>query len=99
MPIFKGSRYRLVDKLQIEDNDGEINSVFTLRKFPLEVPKGSVPYTTRAGDTFESLAAKHYSDANKWYIIADVNPQVFWPLDLTSNTLIYIPPRTYAVIS
>jgi len=99
MPIFRGSRYRLVDRIQIEDNDGEISSVYTLRKFPADIPRGSVPYKTRAGDTFESLAYRYYDDANKWYIIADVNPQIFWPFDLQSGALIYIPPRTYAAIS
>jgi hypothetical protein len=47
----------------------------------------------------ETLAVLFYSDARKWYIIADANPEIFFPLDLEVGINLTIPPRTYAVVS
>lgn len=99
MTIFYGSRYRLTIPIQIQDSDGEYNSVFPLRKTTIDPPTGSKRYTTQAQDTFESLAFRFYSDANKWYILADANPQIFWPLDLESGVEIIVPPRSYAELN
>jgi len=96
MGLYRGSRLRFSDMLQVEDRDGDIHRVFVLQETTAAVPDGSLPYTVKARDTMESLAFKHYGDANKWYVIAWVNPQVFWPLDLEPGMLIYIPPKSYA---
>lgn len=98
MGLFRGSRYRFSETIQVYDSDGNVNGVYVLRETRMIVPDGSLPYTIQARDTLESLAFKHYGDSNKWYVIADANPQVFWPLDLDTGTLIYIPPRSYAAV-
>ncbi|MHA2429061.1 MAG: hypothetical protein ACXADB_13660 [Candidatus Hermodarchaeia archaeon] len=97
MPIFKGSRYRFSSIIQVDDSDGNTNGVYVLRSTTEDVPDGSIPHQVSAKDTFESLAFKKYSDANKWYVVADVNPQVFFPLDLTPGEVIYLPPNSYTV--
>lgn len=99
MTIFYGSRYRLLTPIQITDSDGEVNSVFPLRETTIEPPVGSKRYATQSGDTFESLAFRFYGDANKWYVLADANPHVFWPLDLVSGMEIIVPPRSYAELN
>jgi len=96
MGLFRGSRFRLSDMIQVKDADRDINRLFVVQETTAEVPDGSLPYTVQAEDTFESLAFKFYGDANKWYVIANVNPAVFWPLNLEAGTLIYIPPKSYA---
>jgi len=96
MSIFYGSRYRLEKLLQVEDMDGSVYAVYPLRKTTVEPPAGSKRYLVQAGETFESLAYRFYNDANKWYVLADVNPQIFWPLDLESGEEIIVPPRSYA---
>lgn len=98
MGIYRGSRYRFSDLIQSTDSDGDVNGVFTLRQMDNEVPQGSIAYTTQTEDSFESLAYKYYGDSNKWYVIADVNPSVFWPLDLDSGELIYVPSRSQSAI-
>lgn len=98
MGIYKGSRYRFSDVVQVTDSDGDVNGVYEIRETTVEVPDGSIPYTIQAEDTMEALAFKYYGDGNKWYVIADANPQVFWPLDIRQGVLIYIPPRSYAAI-
>jgi nucleoid-associated protein YgaU len=99
MAIFKGSRYRLSDTIQTEDADRNVESVYVLRDTTVTPPEGSQPYTTKAGDTFEKIAYKRYGDGNKWYVLADMNPQVFFPLNLEPGTLIYLPPRTVVATS
>jgi phage tail protein X len=54
------------------------------------------PYITKAGDTFESLAFRFYADGNKWDVLADANPQIFWPLGLPSGVEIKVPPLSKA---
>jgi nucleoid-associated protein YgaU len=46
----------------------------------------------------ESLAYRRYGDANKWYVIADANPEIFFPLDLEAGNVIRIPPKTVAAL-
>lgn len=98
MSIFKGSRYRFGNLIQITDNDGNVQAIHMMRTTTVDPPKGSRTYITEAGDTFENIAYREYSDANKWYVLADVNPHIFWPLDLQPGNEIYIPPKSYAAL-
>jgi len=96
MTVFSGSRYRFGNTIQITDASGEVAVVHKLRETTVEPPNGSELYVTLAGDTMESLAFRRYGDANKWYVIADANPKVFWPLDLQPGTQIIIPTASFA---
>lgn len=98
MPVFRGSRYRFGDFLQVEDYAGEVNGVHVLRETTTTDVSGFRRHTVQAGETFETLAFKQYGDARKWYVLADANPQVFWPLDLEAGQLILIPPPSYAAV-
>lgn len=48
-------------------------------------------YTVRPGDTFENLAAKLYGDSAQYWRLADLNPQIKFPLDLKAGDVIRIP--------
>ena len=98
MPLFSGSRYRFNKTFQVETEDGT-SVCHQLRRTAVEPPPGSRRYTVKSGDTFESLAFERYGNANKWYVLADVNPQVFWMFDLIAGEDIIIPPRSYAELS
>jgi nucleoid-associated protein YgaU len=98
MPIFSGSRYRFDEAFQVLTPEGT-SLCHVLRKTTVEPPQGSRRYTTKAGDTFETLAFERYGNANKWYVIADANPQVFWMFDLIAGQEIIIPPKSYAELS
>lgn len=95
MSLFRGSRYRLTSTIQNTDADKQVNSVHVLRKTTV-IPGTTRPYTTVAGDTLEKIAEREYGDANKWYVLADANPEVFWPLDLLEGVVIRIPTRSFA---
>jgi len=48
-------------------------------------------YYVSPGDTFESIAAKIYGDAGQYWRIADLNPQIKFPLDLEPGDIIRVP--------
>jgi nucleoid-associated protein YgaU len=98
MTVFRNSRYKNVKKYQIEDKDGNINLIYEPRDFPDNIVAGSSTHLIKAGETFESLAQQYYNDSAKWGVIADANPQIFFPLDLEAGLVIYIPSRAYAAL-
>jgi len=53
---------------------------------------GSTPYITKQDDNFLDLATSTYGDPRKWSVIADFNPEVFYPLDLVEQTTLVLPP-------
>lgn len=95
MAVFRNSRYRSAGKYQVTDKNGDVERVMEPREFPTKI-FGCIPHLMKAEDTFESLAFKYYGDGNKWYVIADANPQVFFPLDAQPGMVISIPPKSYA---
>lgn len=52
---------------------------------------GYSQYVARQGDTFESLAAKLYNDGTRYWEIADINPQVDFPEDISVGTVLRLP--------
>jgi len=99
MTIFSNSRYRNIDTLQIDLVGGDSVAVYELRPTTVYPEEGLRIYTTRAGDTFEKLADLLFGDGNKWYVLADLNPQIFWPLDLVAGVQIALPTKVFAAMS
>jgi nucleoid-associated protein YgaU len=48
-------------------------------------------YVTKDGDTFDILAAKFLGSSERYWEIADINPQVQWPDRIPTGTTIRIP--------
>lgn len=48
-------------------------------------------YVTRQGDTFFTIAFDQWGDPFLWWRLADANPQIFYPEDLTAGMTIRIP--------
>lgn len=84
---------------QVEASDGTFAEVHKIRRTTIGGEAGFRLYTAKAGDTFESLASREYSDARKWYVIADANPDIFFPLELTPGMQVVIPSKTFAVLT
>jgi len=98
MTVFGNSRYRFGNTQQIMDKNGDVNAVHMLRDTTQDPVRGSKVYQLGAPDTLEFLAFKRYGDANKWYILADSNPQVFFPLDAVPGNEIVVPPKSVAAV-
>ena len=63
-----------------------------------QVVKRSVPtssqytlYTVREGDTLETISARLFGTTERYWEIADLNPQIKFPLDLRSGDTLRIP--------
>jgi|DEB0MinimDraft_6_1074348.scaffolds.fasta_scaffold62950_2 nucleoid-associated protein YgaU len=72
------SRYQLTDSGQ-EAVRGDLNAPnYTL-------------YTVREGDTFESISARILGTTERFWELADMNPQIKFPLDIEVGTVLRIP--------
>ena len=48
-------------------------------------------YRCKSGDTLEIIAARLLGSTERYWEIADINPQIKFPLDLSAGTVIRIP--------
>lgn len=48
-------------------------------------------YTARQGDTLESIAARLLGTTERYWELADLNPQIKFPLDIDVGTVLRIP--------
>lgn len=98
MTIFSGSRYltkNMVNGVTAESEHIRYHPLQPTTDWETEEYEA---YVTKAGDTFESMAFRFYADGNKWDVIADANPEVFWPLSLPGGVEIKIPPISKATL-
>ncbi len=82
-----------------KDNESDLSAepirrdIVFLRRYTTYIPvEGSSEYVTQAGDTLPGLANRFYKNPQLWWVLADFNPQVFYPLELEANTVLSIPP-------
>ena len=50
-----------------------------------------IAYTVRQTDTLESIAARHLGNPRRYWELADINPQIKFPLDIPMGTVIRLP--------
>lgn len=48
-------------------------------------------YVTKEYDTLERIAANHLGSDHRYWEIADINPQIKFPLDLEVGTVLRLP--------
>ncbi len=53
--------------------------------------RGYTTYVVRQGDTLENLATKYLGSPKRYWELADMNPQVKFPLDITVGMLLRLP--------
>lgn len=97
--LFVSSRYTSVRKRNYTVASGESVGLLEMRPTTV-VPDGETEaYIVKAGETFETLAAKIFGNARKWWILADMNTHIFWPLDLKAGDRILMPSKVQAQLS
>lgn len=52
---------------------------------------GYTTYMCGAGDTIEGIATQLFGNPRRWWEIADINPQIKFPTDITVGTVLRIP--------
>ncbi len=88
MTILSNSRYAGQPVARITSDRGTVPTVF---RGPVLLPSRFLHYTVKQGDRFDSLAWKFFSDSTLWWALADANPEVWYPSDLTPGSVIRIP--------
>lgn len=58
---------------------------------------GTRLHTVKEGESFVSLALRYYNVPEYWFVLAEVNPEIAYPLDLRDHIgdTIKIPPPSY----
>lgn len=90
MGVAVDSRYASGALTVIEKADG----TFNVALFPSQIDISGISFRWHLvvfGDRFDTLAMTLYADPTKWWVIADINPEVEWPGDLVPGTLIRLP--------
>lgn len=95
MTVSQGSRYAAANQntvLAATDAFPSRGNIVTMYVPPLLFKHiGYSRYQIQQGDTFWKLAAQHLGGSSEWWRIADLNPQVFYPDDLTPGMIIRMP--------
>ena len=80
MTIPAGSRYLEGETLWVNSRRGNKQTVYLNT-----VTSINGPYTLvlmREGDDMTLLAQQAYKDPDKWWMVADINPHWFYPMDI-----------------
>lgn len=90
--ILVNSRYSNSPVLLIVGPDG-VSRPTVYRTQP-GLPNQFLHYQVVYGDRMDMLANKFFGDPTLWWVIADSNPEVFYPADLAIGSIIRIPQVT-----
>lgn len=86
--IFEGSRYALAPVRQVTAADGVVRPTV----FAVDFKAARFRYhTVVQSDRLDLLAYAYLGNAELWWRISAVNPEVFYPEDLVPGTVLRIP--------
>lgn len=95
MPVHRSSRYLRQPRIVVVDNNEEARRVFEQRDttvFKADRAEGTKYVTIHAGDDLPDIARRLLGRQQLWWIVADHNPEAFFPLDLEDGDQLYVPP-------
>lgn len=92
--IHPSSRYARLRIVRIPHKSGRLVEAtpFLIRTLPQD-PEREQVYFSQAGDTVDGISWRVYGTPYLWHLIAERNPELSWPPDLTSDLPVVIPPR------
>lgn len=77
-----------------EVNNKKLNEVSRSTSYLLTTGQASVPpryYMAKVTDNMQILAYRVLQDPTRWWVIANGNPHIRYPLDLAMGDTIYLP--------
>jgi len=89
LPIPYSSRYSQGTLTRVA-NAGGVYNVTVYRSTPASTT-GYRLYTWKSQDRPDSVAAKELGDSTLWWAIFDYNPEVIYPFNVPSGTVLRIP--------
>jgi hypothetical protein len=87
--ILTNSRYVNSPILLVEGSDGVSRP--TVYRGAVALPRQFLHYQVVLGDRMDVLAYAFFGDPTLWWLIADSNPEVFYPDNLVPGSIIRIP--------
>jgi nucleoid-associated protein YgaU len=88
MTVPQGSRYFGQPVIPVVTTSGSAQAVFGP---PATAMPGFVFYRVVSGDRFDTISAALYGVPDYWWRIARVNPEIFYPDQLTPGIILRIP--------
>lgn len=89
MTVYEGSRYDGAPVIRTPGADGRSRpAVYSMLPLPIGAYQN---YIAREGDRFDLIAHSLWGDAELWWRIADINPEVFHPHAIEPGTILRIP--------
>lgn len=91
MPIYEESRYEDALVVPVAGSDGVYRATIQAPLGSVEVGEEYTVHRVVEGDRLDLLADRAYGDAEFWWRIADANPELDYPDELTPGQLLRIP--------
>lgn len=91
MTVYVGSRYEDDPIDRVLSSEGEFEPTIYHRPPPLAQLFRFAVYTTGYGERLDLLAARFYDDPELSWVIANANPEVFYPDQIPVGTVLRIP--------
>jgi nucleoid-associated protein YgaU len=89
--IFKGSRYSGIEVVEIIAGTGT-RTTRTLAIRAIPPAPSALEYTVVEGERLDTLAARFYSEATKYWLLLDANPEMLNPFELlVPGATIHVP--------
>ena len=98
MSYYANSRYLGQTFGQTRDHTGATHLVPSQRAttmFPEDMPFGSFTKLAPAGEpSMAAMSNQYLGSPSLWWVVADANPDIFYPLDLQATDVVKIPPMS-----
>lgn len=91
MSIYVGSRYEADEIDRVETPSGEWVATIIHTRTPEVQVFGYSLHVVQYGDRLDTLAAQHFGDPELFWVIANANPEVFYPDQIPVGTVLRIP--------
>lgn len=97
--IFAGSRYQNANVIIVQDQNGNSKQFVTDRNrlTARSVGEDFQEITAKTTDLFDSLSYQQTNRSDQWWVIADVNERVKFPLDDLQGERLVVPGPSFFV--
>jgi hypothetical protein len=90
MTVQPASRYAAGEVLWVNTTkQGNKQTVYLNTMVTITYPY--VVQLLREADSMQEFAYYNYGDSNRWWVLADANPQIFYPLDIIPGQQMRVP--------
>lgn len=88
--IFAQSRYENSRRVFASDSSGNRRRIVEFPA-PRAVQFSATRHIAEENDRMDLLAARYFNDPEMWWVIAEANPELFYPEDIRPGTVVRIP--------